>query len=204
MTIPADRDRAALAERLKGLAKLLTEKRPPRGDEDESATPYAYRVPNDHGHDFERTGWLLIRAGAAYIADGDRACALASDWSTRGFPAATGNEPVNGGTAELTSVEAAAMESDQWERETTQHKLERRLLDDNARSAESRTFKIVHVRPNEGRRSSLLECANPKCDHTITGIGSDKPREGRCPRCSTHRYRFPGFEWPHKPAEGVA
>lgn len=202
MTVPADRDRAALASKLRALATLLTTKR-----NEEPDAEFTYRPHNDREHAFERTGWLLIRAGVAYIAQGDTARAKAHDWASRGFPSAVISEPGRSLGQEdadvvLTSVEQAASSgSDEWERTVQQLDHERRVLDDNARSAESRIHKILHVRPNEGRRSTLLDCANPKCPNTITGIGHDKPRDGRCTRCAQHRYRYPGFEWPLKPSE---
>jgi len=42
-------------------------------------------------------------------------------------------------------------------------------------------------------------CVNLACDHTISMIGSDIARNGRCPRCAQH-YRRHECEYPEKPA----
>ena len=42
---------------------------------------------------------------------------------------------------------------------------------------------------NEGRRSSLVECANKNCENTMTGLENDRPRRGRCRRCFTFLQR---------------
>jgi hypothetical protein len=62
-------------------------------------------------------------------------------------------------------------------------------LDDNARDLESRIAYTVRVLPNEGRRDSLIECANRHCDTTMTGFGEDRPKRGRCPRCYQFQLR---------------
>lgn len=41
---------------------------------------------------------------------------------------------------------------------------------------------------NRGRQSTITECVN--CHATITGIGNDKVRRGRCPHCAQWLYRY--------------
>jgi hypothetical protein len=150
----------------------------------------AYRAPNDPGHRFERTGWLMLRAAVVVISGGDKAYQLASDWATRGFPAATGDPPAR--TSDpigLTSVERASIESDEWD--IRRHDLDwlRHELEDCALRIESEIAHTIQVKPNEGRRSTLVDCANPHCPTVMTGLGEDRPKEGRCPRCYQFRHR---------------
>ena len=51
---------------------------------------------------------------------------------------------------------------------------------------------ITAERPIDG---GLIDCANPHCDRYMTGLGNDRPRDGRCPRCYMHRRRY-GLDWP--------
>lgn len=51
------------------------------------------------------------------------------------------------------------------------------------------------------RESSLIECANPKCEKTMTGIGEDRAKDGRCPRCYKFRRRN-GRDWTPNAIEG--
>lgn len=176
----------------------------------------AYRPVNDNEHKFERTGWLMLRAAVQMIGSGDKAYSLASDWAARGFPAGTGGEPGGGGAQwhidadrhggeeniDVTSTEAASMQSDEWERRRDQLALLRRLLDDNASDVESQITDTIRVRPNEGRRDSLIPCGNPRtdaagelvCTNRVTGFGEDRLKDGRCPRCYMFRWRT-GLEW---------
>ena len=41
---------------------------------------------------------------------------------------------------------------------------------------------------NRGRQSTITECVN--CHATITGLGNDKVRRGRCPHCAQWLYRY--------------
>jgi hypothetical protein len=151
----------------------------------------AYRPLNDGDHKFERTGWLLLRAAVAMISSGDKAYALASDWAARGFPAGSDEPVVSTGEdiEALNSVERASQQSDEWENRRDQLGLLRRWLDDNSRDIESQIVDTVRVRENEGRRDSLIACGNPSCDNKVTGLGDDRLRRGRCPRCYQFRNR---------------
>jgi hypothetical protein len=171
-------DRKNLAARLTDLAKRLPTLDP----------------PNTSDHNFHRTGLLLIRAGLACINDGDHARHLASDWSARGYPNGSGDGSRS--SSSDTSTERAAINgSDHWESTVVMLDLERSLLADNAYSIEHRIANVVKVAPNEGRRSTLIDCANSKnCDVTMTGLGEDRPREGRCERCYRFRKRT-GRDW---------
>lgn len=145
----------------------------------------AYRPLNDSSHRFEHTGWLMLRTAVLMIGHGDRAFGLAGDWCARGYPTGSDDPPTKPGhdPDKLTSVEAASMQSDEWERRRDQLSILRKWLDDNARDIESQIADTIRVRPNEGRRDSLIECANPNCETSMTGIGTDVPRRGRCSRC---------------------
>ena len=57
--------------------------------------------------------------------------------------------------------------------------------DNHLRAAHSAAVRLGAYGRRE-RESTLVECANPRCDTTMTGIGEDRPRRGRCDRC----YRF--------------
>lgn len=57
--------------------------------------------------------------------------------------------------------------------------------DNHLRAAHSAAVRLGAYGRRE-RESTLVECANSKCDVTMTGIGEDRPRRGRCDRC----YRF--------------
>lgn len=149
----------------------------------------AYRPANDSGHLFEHCGWLLLRTAVTVIASGDRAFSLAADWSARGYPSVTGDPTGSSDGGGLTSVERAATESDEWDRRRARLLWLRQVLDDHARSIESEIAHTVRVAPNEGRRSTLIDCANPHCPNVMTGLGEDRPKDGRCPRCYQFRYR---------------
>lgn len=143
---------------------------------------------------FERTGFHAIRAGVLMLSSGDAARRLAADWSARGYPSGGGDGICS--SPDDTSVERAALTSDHWERTGVQLDLERRLIDDNTRAIEHRIFEVVKEIPPEERRAQRLvevaldvDCANPWCDHKITGIGDDRPRAGRCERCYRFRLR---------------
>jgi hypothetical protein len=86
-------------------------------------------------------------------------------------------------------VERAAVESDEWDRRGQHLAWLRQVLDDHARLIESEIAHTVQVKPNEGRRSTLIDCANPHCQTVMTGLRDDRPKEGRCPRCYLFRYR---------------
>lgn len=51
---------------------------------------------------------------------------------------------------------------------------------------------ILAPRPPSG---GLIDCANPHCDRFMTGIGNDRPRNGRCTRCYAHLRRYQE-DWP--------
>jgi hypothetical protein len=150
----------------------------------------AYRPANDPAHRFERTGWLMLRAAVIVISGGDKAYALAADWAARGFPAATGDPPARStDVTALTSVERASIEGDEWDRRREHLSALRQMLETNAFFIESEIAYTVRIAPNEGRRSTLIECANPHCQTVMTGLGEDRPKDGRCPRCYQFRYR---------------
>ena len=44
----------------------------------------------------------------------------------------------------------------------------------------------INTYGHKDRESTLIDCANPKCDTTMTGIGEDRPKRGRCDRCYRH------------------
>lgn len=184
-----------LADQLTNLAKRIRDGYDPANGTD----------ANDRA--FERTGYLMIRAGLLTLNAGDHAHQLAADWSARGYPAATNPEPGRGtnndedGDVALTSVEAAGQQRDHWEHQRTMLDLERRLIDDNTRAIEHRIANTIRVTPTDERRTKLLadttldlDCANPNCDNKITGIGDDRPRRGRCPRCAKYLSRN-GRDW---------
>lgn len=156
----------------------------------------AYWPPGDNDHKFERTGWLLLRCAVQMIDHGDRARALAGDWAARGYPSGSDEPRVNPGhdPERLTSVEAASQQTDEWDLRRDQLDLLRRLLDDNAKDAEYQIHDTVRILPNEGRRDSLIACGNPFCGDKVTGIGEDRLKNGRCPRCYMFQYRN-GREW---------
>lgn len=155
--------------------------------------------PDANDRAFERTGYLMIRAGLLTMHEGDRAHQLAKDWSARGYPTAVNAEPGRGTSSPdpdsdvaLTSVEAGSQTSDQWERTAADLNHERALLDINAHRIEHRIANTIRVTPPDQRRTKLLadttldlDCANPNCDNKITGLGNDRPRRGRCRRCFT-------------------
>jgi hypothetical protein len=46
-------------------------------------------------------------------------------------------------------------------------------------------------------RQTYLECANERCERTMSGKGDDRPRLGECPRCYKWRRRH-GRPWPER------
>ena len=80
---------------------------------------------------------------------------------------------------------------------------------DAAWSAVQRAEAIQLEEERQRRASSLQPCANPRCDDgggrpvAVTGIGDDRLKEGRCPRCYKHRYRMRtrghDLDWPARP-----
>jgi hypothetical protein len=46
---------------------------------------------------------------------------------------------------------------------------------------------------NRGRQSAATECGN--CGAIVTGVGEDRIKAGRCPRCYTWRLRHGGQDW---------
>lgn len=172
-----DNERRNLAARLHDLANRLTRIDP----------------PNDRDHTYTRTGLLLLRSGLACIDNGDRAHRLAVDWSARGYPTNTNGDAVRSST-DTTSVERASETTDHWERQAAMLEHERAILDTNAFAIEHRIANTVGILERQGRTSTLIDCANRNCDATMTGLGEDRPRDGRCERCYRFKKRT-GRDW---------
>ena len=146
----------------------------------------------------ERDAVMVLRAGVAMFIHGEKAERLSSDWVARGLPGGQ-DEPVSGGGISDPTPLAAAS-TDEWEKQLAALRDERDVLARTARDYESNVAGTVRRLENEGRRSSLIECANPKCDHTMTGLGDDRPRKGRCDRCRKHLERY-DIDWPARAQE---
>ena len=160
----------------------------------EGYTPPSYRR-------CEQDGLMLLRAGVAMYLHGEKAEQRATDWIARGMPSG-GGEPVSGGgMSDPTPL--AADSTDEWEKQLQALRDDRFQLAARSVYYESNVAKTIRTLENDGRRSSLIECANPKCDNTMTGIGSDRPRRGRCDRCRKHLDRY-DIDWPARAEEDAA
>lgn len=85
------------------------------------------------------------------------------------------------------TLSAAMQEWDQDNVHANAVKLCEHLIeaDNHIRAAHSAAVRLGAYGRRD-RESTLIECANPKCEATMTGIGEDRPRRGRCMRC----YKF--------------
>lgn len=70
-------------------------------------------------------------------------------------------------------------------------------------AAASRYNRILSL-SNEGRRNSLIECANKHCETVMTGIGEDRPRAGRCEPCYRHLRKYDRDRTPRAKDEDAA
>jgi hypothetical protein len=116
------------------------------------------------------------------------------EWSARGYPSTSG--PIGGGRGQDTSnIErlVTAGISDPFH-DDLRHALAHLAA---ARANVDWLVRFVHRNTElHELEPGLIDCANPSCDRTMTGIRDDRPRDGRCERCYRWRRRH-GTEWPH-------
>lgn len=115
------------------------------------------------------------------------------EWSNHGYPTASG--PIGGGRGgETSAVEALALSGRADEYAADRHEAEAQLR--AARLAVGWLHRFVYRNTEtHGLEPVLIDCANPHCERTMTGLPNDRPRDGRCERCYRWRRRN-NADWP--------
>jgi hypothetical protein len=116
----------------------------------------------------------------------------AQQWSALGYPA--GGGWVGSGVSDPVGQTVASGARDAFGEDMV--RADARLAQVHADVRWLVRFSIRHTelaRP----RQDYLECANDRCDRTMSGKGDDRPRLGECPRCYKWRRRH-GRPWPER------
>lgn len=134
------------------------------------------------------------------VLDGalERAYTNASEWSGLGYPTRSYGDitVTSGGTSDPVVDLVASAQRDHFAHEIADADGRLRDVAENVRVLASFALRntLEAPRPKGG---GLIDCGNSHCDRYVTGLGSDRLRDGRCPRCYMHRRRY-GLDWPGK------
>ena len=128
----------------------------------------------------------------------DNAYTNARGWAGLGYPTRSFGDitVTSGGHSDPVFEMVEAQQRDHFAHEIAD--ADGRLLDvaENMRVLAAFALRntIEAPRPKGG---GLIDCGNAHCDRYVTGLGNDRLRDGRCPRCYMHRRRY-GLDWPGK------
>jgi hypothetical protein len=115
------------------------------------------------------------------------------EWSARGYPSTSG--PIGGGRGDGThTVERIVIGGipDTYRNDL----LEALRHLENARKSIEWLVRFVNRNTETlGLAPVLIDCANPHCEKTMSGLPNDRPRDGRCERCYRWRKRNDA-DWP--------
>ena len=120
---------------------------------------------------------------------------LLGAWASKGYP--TGGDNTGGSSDISRPTERFALSPDTIPAQKL-HAVERleQQLADLAREYHSLYLWTITAAKYDGPEP--VPCQVLLCDHEISNIGNDVPRNGRCPRCAKHWSRY-GLEYPQKP-----
>lgn len=116
------------------------------------------------------------------------------EWSSLGYPSTSG--PIGGGRGGNgdTAIERAVLSGRRDPYADDMREAVVRLLRCSDDVAWLERFVLRNTETHE-REPELIDCGNPKCDRTMTGLPNDRPRDGRCERCYRWKRRN-GADWP--------
>lgn len=127
-----------------------------------------------------------------------RAYERCETWAGRGYPSSSYPETsiASGRHSDPVGDIVARQQADRFaaELEEADEQLQRIRTDVHALVTFINRNTALAITAEKGGR---IHCGNPVCGHRMSGIGNDRPRVGRCPRCYTHFKRY-NREWPLK------